>query len=631
MENNKQQNNSRSVKSAYAGFLFRSFIKRPFGYVIALLFVVYLAVILIIVPKVMKVNPLFIWTFGGFNIPTFNLYFIAASAAALAVCIFRTGREDGTDLNISSKPITKKDIVGIKTLVFIAIMVCFCLLCEIVVALVLPIFGKYDAWTNPHGILIDKYVAVLLSVFIGNLINFLIFGSLAVLVSMIGGQVVTMVTTVGTVFVMCLLNFIYPVVTTSVLDVIDDKYNTEMLTYSANTLGQYLDDENQSTIDPYMFAAIQCITDQDGQELNHLDTKETWDAAYAGSSNGFVRYIDFSKQLASLYSTFGLDDSKLKEASKLSIGTNSSFRYDVIKDTHIATEDNLKNHNYPLCIYGLTTSQGMIYPKITFIGGDMTIDKQNWYAWSVINQYDFNSVTYESDTAGSRSRPGGTTDEMREVLQNKTWHTLSELKSLTDIQKNFIDNELYDKCLELYVYYVEEKEPNPFSDAVHNIVVDYGKNILYNGKYDDLSWREKTTLMSKVHMRLAYDAFLRQTEDISNYTFTSTFPFKSIEVVDWYLNHCYKEEQDFYWQERFIEAIFNEGITVGNYGSETEERYMFDRLVTAKMTYAETYANLYQYRVEPAYNLTLIFAVWTCVAIIFFSSSIIIYRKTDFK
>ena len=60
MKKNKQTKKIKASKSAYAGFLFQTFLKRPFGYIIALLFVVYLGVILIVVPKAMKASPLFI-------------------------------------------------------------------------------------------------------------------------------------------------------------------------------------------------------------------------------------------------------------------------------------------------------------------------------------------------------------------------------------------------------------------------------------------------------------------------------------------------------------------------------------------------------------------------------------------
>ncbi|MCQ3907606.1 MAG: hypothetical protein MJ219_02445 [Mycoplasmoidaceae bacterium] len=45
---------------AYTGYLFQSFLKRPFGYIVASLYVVYIAVIFLIVPKAMHFEPLLI-------------------------------------------------------------------------------------------------------------------------------------------------------------------------------------------------------------------------------------------------------------------------------------------------------------------------------------------------------------------------------------------------------------------------------------------------------------------------------------------------------------------------------------------------------------------------------------------
>ena len=49
------------------------------------------------------------------------------------------------------------------------------------------------------------------------------------------------------------------------------------------------------------------------------------------------------------------------------------------------------------------------------------------------------------------------------------------------------------------------------------------------------------------------------------------------------------------------------------------------------MSYAETFANLYQYEVKPAYNINAIMAVWSCISIIFFTGAVVVYKKTDFK
>ncbi|MCQ3908336.1 MAG: hypothetical protein MJ200_01995 [Mycoplasmoidaceae bacterium] len=265
---NKQK--FRSPRAAYMGYLFQMFLKRPFGYIIAILYIVYLSVILVIVPAALKFEPLFIWNVGGFNMPIFNLFFIAGSAASIAVAVFRTGRDDGSDLNISAKPLTKNSTVLIKTAVYLLIMLIICLLTTGIVALVKPIFGEFNEITNITGITIEKYRGLVLSVLVGNIVNMLFFGGISVFITMVGGQVITIILTIAIVFVMCLMNFLFPQVMKSSLDVLSDKYDTEILSYSCNTVEQL----NDPNAEPLNFATIQCITDDAGDEEYHYDTKQ---------------------------------------------------------------------------------------------------------------------------------------------------------------------------------------------------------------------------------------------------------------------------------------------------------------------------------------------------------------------
>ncbi|MCQ2957170.1 MAG: hypothetical protein MJ233_05115 [Mycoplasmoidaceae bacterium] len=81
--------------------------------------------------------------------------------------------------------------------------------------------------------------------------------------------------------------------------------------------------------------------------------------------------------MSSLYSSFGLDDSRLKEASKLVIGSNNSFNYDIEESTHVDTDENIEIGNYPIGYYALTEDQGQVFPNVIIVGGDMTIATSN--------------------------------------------------------------------------------------------------------------------------------------------------------------------------------------------------------------------------------------------------------------
>ncbi|MCQ2747750.1 MAG: hypothetical protein MJ223_00440 [Mycoplasmoidaceae bacterium] len=200
--------------------------------------------------------------------PIMNLFFIGGATASIAVAVFRTGRDDGFDLNISAKPFTKGTTVALKTLVYLLIMLFLIGLTILVTSLIMPVFGEYNYDTNPLGIQLAKYQGMLVSVFVGNIVNMLLFGGVSVFISMVGGQVITIIGTVSSVFLIALLNMLYPQMLKSELDVLSDKYDANISSFVCNTLEQYNNpDSNQQ---PLCFATIQCTDD----DISYYNTYE---------------------------------------------------------------------------------------------------------------------------------------------------------------------------------------------------------------------------------------------------------------------------------------------------------------------------------------------------------------------
>ncbi|MBQ0045296.1 MAG: hypothetical protein KBS35_00185 [Mycoplasma sp.] len=599
----------KSPRLAYMGYLFQTFLKRPFGYVIALLFVIYLAIILLIVPASLHLEPLFIWNIGGFNMPIFNLFFIAGAAASIAVAVFRTGRDDGTDLNLSAKPLTKRTTVWIKTIVYLLIMLATSLITLFIVALVMPVFGKYDESTNITGIEPQKYIGLILSVLVGNLINMLFFGGISVFISMIGGQVITIIGTVAIVFVMCIMNFLFPRVIKTSTDILSDKYDTEILGYSCNTLRQYRNSDEDAT--PLNFAAMQCIVNDLGIEENHYDTKEYWEKAEMESGRKIANYFDFGEQLSNLYSAFGLDNSKLKEASKLVIGTNNSYNYHIDEETHLALPETIENGNYPISIYGMTQALGKEYPIVYMVGADMTLAKTNWYLLSTLWQIEYNSINYASLTEDSVNIPN---DPIWKTYK-KPWNKLAELRT------NYYDEAviLYNKALDVYTDNFAKTAYQTISTA------DYGPEHILPKPWDELTSPEKFKAISTVHLAWAINAQVTQIEEIG--ASGETFPFKSTTVKKWF-NNLDDQGKD---RQEFREEIYQKGIGIEPISDEEEGYLAYSRLVTAKFGYAETLSNMYQYTVTNFYNLANIIAIWSVISCTLFAGAIIVYQRTDFK
>ncbi|XQP55781.1 MAG: hypothetical protein ACOQNY_00055 [Mycoplasmoidaceae bacterium] len=603
-----RQETQQKVKTpilAYAGYLFQTFLKRPFGYIVAILYLVYLAVILVIVPSSLHFEPLFIWNIGGFNMPIFNLFFIAASAASIAVAVFRTGRDDGSDLTISAKPLTKGMTVWIKTAVYLIIMAVISSISLIIVAIIWPIFGPYNELTNVTGITWARYQALLLSVFIGNLINMLFFGGISVFISMIGGQVMTIVLTVVIVFVMCLMNFIFPQVTKSALEVLSDKYDTEIISTSCNTLHQYKTGENAG--EQLNFATIQCITDEQGEESIHFDTKEYWDKANREAGRKRVNYIDFGKQLSSLYSSFGLEKSRLQEASKLFIGGNNSYDYLIDKDTHITEQ--VDEENYPISYYDVVNEKGMEFTTEYVVGSDMSLTTSNWYLLSTIYQLNFNSIVVGSEDEKSIV----ISDQLRNHYE-RVWNKMDALL-LNDVVTEAKAREAYESALEAYT--------DDFSETSRTAII----NSLGSDVWNAMSSNEKFIAVGQY--LLAWSTFAQEAQNqwIGAHCIAD-FPFNSKQVMSWYKDKLLTDEQQ-QKQHKFNKCIFDLGIHVETIVTDEVESYA--KLVTTKMSYAETLANMYQYTLRSFYKITDIIAIWSVISCCLFAGSIIVYKRTDFK
>lgn len=616
----------KSPKLAYMGYLLQTFLKRPFGYVVAILYVVYLAVILLIVPAALKLQPLFIWNIGGFNMPMFNLFFIGGMAASIAVAVFRTGRDDGTDLNLSAKPITKGTQVGIKTGVYLLIMFIVCMITIALASLIMPVFGKFDEATNHTGIEPGKYLSLLTSLLVGNIINMLFFGGIAVFISMIGGQVITIIGTIGIVFVMCIMNFIYPQVISSPVDVLSNKYDTEILSFSCNTLNQI--DNPEEDQNPHNYATIQCLIDTlEQQEVYHYDTNEYWNKAKAESGRQAVNYIDFGRQLSSLYSAFGLDESRLQEASKLVIGTNSSYSYDIDETTHVTNEENLSNGNYPIGYYGISYNQDREVPYMIFLGGDMNLTSNNWYLQSAIYKYNFNAF----DIATTWVDGYGATDTEWERLNNKPWHKLSDLNRIQ------IDEETVNSSYEAVVKaFEEEHEKHPDEpDEWEGDFRTAGCNVIW--EMDEYKAAKTTTekydFVSKLHILWLLKAINLQCQWIDDYCdregIVDSYPYKSSTLIKWFPDEA-NLGKGHYINQKFNIYLINEGLPI-EWSEELQTPSPYSQFVTSSVNYAETFNNMYQYNVKSFYKIADIVAIWTVISCCLFTGSIIAYRRTDFK
>lgn len=158
----------------YFNFVFINTIKRKPIWITWLLFLFTCTCFIIILPLAAEMNTLQVWANTTMAVcQTFMGMVASLFTAILAINIFKDSNEEGTELIIISKPISRTKIVLTKFFVFGA----YCLLINLTTVL-LSAFTIFLPKTEPYF-----YGGLLISMFIGNLVTFAIFGSISILLT----------------------------------------------------------------------------------------------------------------------------------------------------------------------------------------------------------------------------------------------------------------------------------------------------------------------------------------------------------------------------------------------------------------------------------------------------------------
>lgn len=171
-------------------FTFKIMAKKTSIYLsIALYFVLILAYTSI-VPSIAKVDPIQL-----FSIQTsamFLMFCMSLVASFIAIEIFRTSIDDGTELLTVSKPISRKEIVFVKLTIF--------LLYILIVAVLSAGLASFMFLTG-YGTTNDNLI-VLLGMLIATIIVGIIFGSIATLLSLYCRKIIALLITLSITFIL---------------------------------------------------------------------------------------------------------------------------------------------------------------------------------------------------------------------------------------------------------------------------------------------------------------------------------------------------------------------------------------------------------------------------------------------
>ncbi len=274
----------------YFKFLTNFFVKRVPLWISIFLYWFFIVVILFIVPISIKINPLEIWTSEQYNVKSPFITIASSIAAMIVIFIFKEPIDDGSELIVSSKYLSRQKIIFIKFLWMMIISFSISFISSILSLLTL-FLGNYDASNNPSGIQYGLVPLLFCSIFVATIVILLLFSSIAVLISLFASKIHIAVIIVGSAIIFDVLNIISPYVLTtlnnSVLDREGFKINSFLVQKTNNRWNSFAYINNDLQNDLY---------------YEYLK--------YDQNPNAIYHYLNINGQLSYLYNSCNLVNSE---------------------------------------------------------------------------------------------------------------------------------------------------------------------------------------------------------------------------------------------------------------------------------------------------------------------------------
>lgn len=237
---------------------------------------------------------------------------VALFTAVLAINIFKDSNEEGTELIVISKPISRKTIVWTKFFTFFS----YCLMVNIS-AVIITALTWFIPKTEPQF-----YWGLVVSMFIGNLVSFGVFGSLAVVISAKFAKVGIIIANI----VVSLVFLVYQTLTlfvfrTPLKAVTDDNITPDTYIYAKRNLNDWSYEEKE-LVDfesvPFINAqgepeyAIKCNTG------TWQDIVDYWEGnVKAKDPTKILNVTDFAGQVSLSYLSAGINKFSERQARRI--------------------------------------------------------------------------------------------------------------------------------------------------------------------------------------------------------------------------------------------------------------------------------------------------------------------------
>ncbi len=612
--------------------------KKPVWVVNGLIWTFY-ALILLIVPGSLNVSPLYLWTNSMFNFNIMTFVFLSIYCSTITVEIFNQPREDGSELLIFSKPISRWKIINAKFSIFLTYV-----LINLIVDMLFPLlslcFGIYDPLTNANGIRIEDLGWIILSILIAGTIVSLFFGSISILISMKANIPVVKVSTICIAIIFELISMIMPVIVKSPTTIATDKYGVTM------EVSNYYSNKDKGA-KSFIMADDGVLSDNtiyaNTYQLNKEIQKE--------SGLQILNSIDVAGQMASIYQLGSLSGNDTADIT--TYGENSAMKF-IIKSNWNVFDANdpmftdefrpmiypsySENEYWYYTIYGIDNQRYPIYSAIGCKRSSVfIIDNQSNRLKSRF--IDAQDLTFSIPQAKESEQYRNIREKLISYVNNT--RTLSNDDMNADYENwiyNFLNNYVYkDKtgleCVlgRSYNSTNDEEWSIAFGILSMNLVIDLWDYFYGTNNFGSISFA--TCLINELNTTHPEKWILYNDNEVTNDEFVNN---KRFLFYDNFLNK-YSENQNnacgrFYSLFKSIKGLDLKNINGYVKGTipATTEGFKINSM-TNIVPNIKTLRTAYWFKVNRYISNDDAISIWFIFSIILFTITFFVYRRTDIK
>ncbi len=262
----------------YTKFMLLLMLRKPSIYIMAILYWGASLALMVIVPIIFKTNPMNIMSYYAY-MPMYLMIFCAMLSAVYAIQLFRTNIDDGTEILIISKPITRREILVSKFTIFITTI-----LFVAVAEALFTLFANFNPLATPADI-----STLSLGSFVATIIDSFVFGSISIITSIYIRKIGSLLISIGLAFVLMLISSLASIVTTTPMKFIQD----QGMVVSGATLVKVNDGGGVNMTNG---AYIMPPPTEKQEDINDL-----WKDAFQKSAYPNYVNFDFAYQLSTIY------------------------------------------------------------------------------------------------------------------------------------------------------------------------------------------------------------------------------------------------------------------------------------------------------------------------------------------